>query len=108
MVVFDETLYRLVPRLYSLVDTLLPGARSPRVRELEPPAASRRSCASARGSARDRDGHPAVTAEVTEETLRIQADHVLRGHEAVATRLSQTLAAKVRGDAVPAALVHRL
>ena len=107
MVVFDETLYRLVPRLYSLVDTLLPGARSPRVRELEPPAAP----AFLRfGSwiGADRDGHPAVTADVTEATIRIQADHVLRGHEAVATRLSQTIAAKVRGAAVPAALVHRL
>ena len=56
----------------------------------------------------DRDGHPAVTAEVTEEAIRIQADHVLRGHEAVAARLSQTIAPKVRGAAVPRALAHRL
>ena len=107
MVVFDETIYRLVPRLYTLVDTLLPGARSPRVRELEPPATP----AFLRfGSwiGADRDGHPAVTAEITEETIRIQADHVLRGHEAVAIRLSQTIAAKLRGGAVPAALAHRL
>ncbi len=49
-----------------------------------------------------------MTAQVTEETIRIQADHVLRGHEAVANRLSQTLAMKIRGDAVPRALAHRL
>ena len=38
-----------------------------------------------------------MTAEVTEKTLRIHADHVLRGYEAVATRLMQTLAAAVPG-----------
>ena len=45
----------------------------------------------------DRDGNPTVTAEVTERTLRIQADHVLHGYEAVATRLMQTIAAGVAG-----------
>ena len=49
----------------------------------------------------DRDGHPDVTADVTEAALRIQADHVLRGHEAVATRLAQTLSARVRPALVP-------
>ena len=44
----------------------------------------------------DRDGNPSVTAEMTERTLRIHADHVLRGYEAVATRLSQTIAASSR------------
>ena len=48
----------------------------------------------------DRDGHPGVTAEITEKTLRIQADHVLRGYEAVATRLMQTIAAATSADRV--------
>jgi phosphoenolpyruvate carboxylase len=107
MVVFDETLYRLTPRLYGLVDTFMPGPRSARARELEQPQVPAfLQFGSWIGA--DRDGHAAVTAAVTEEAVRIQADHVLRGHEAVATRLAQALAAKVRGGAVPAALAHRL
>ena len=55
----------------------------------------------------DRDGNPNVTAAITRETLRIQADHVLRGYEAVVQRLSQTIAATASagrlGPGVPGA-----
>jgi phosphoenolpyruvate carboxylase len=107
MVVFDETIYRLTPRLYRLAGTSIGGARQSAGRELVDPAvpAFLRFGSWIGG---DRDGHPSVTSEVTEETVRIQADHVLRGHEAVAARLSQTIAAKVRGDAVPREIAHRL
>jgi phosphoenolpyruvate carboxylase len=49
-----------------------------------------------------------VTAEITTRTLRIQADHVLRGYEAVATRLMQTIAVSIPPDRVARTLASRL
>lgn len=56
----------------------------------------------------DRDGHTGVTAAVTEDAARIAADHVLRGHEAVATRLMQTVAVQVPTGDLDATLRSRL
>jgi phosphoenolpyruvate carboxylase len=108
MVFFDETIYRLAPRLYRAVDRAAAWrSQQRRDPDLDPP----RVPAFLRfGSwiGGDRDGHPDVTAEITEAAIRIQADHVLRGHEAVATRLAQALAAKIRPQRVPDALRRQL
>jgi phosphoenolpyruvate carboxylase len=109
MAVFDATLFTVVPRLYRATDAALDpggadagprtGARPPRV-----PAFLR--WGSWIGG--DRDGNPFVTADTTERTMRIQADHVLRGYEAVASRLMQTVSAATSGDRVPRSLASRL
>ena len=102
MAVFDATLFQLVPRLYRTVDTGLDarsGTRPPRT-----PAFLR--FGSWVGG--DRDGNPAVTSELTAYTLRIQADHVLHGYEAVALRLMQTVSAMTTHERVAKALATRL
>ncbi len=116
MAFFDATLFTVVPRLYRALD----GA-------FDPPA-HRRGIGAARDSGRsgtrqprvtpflrwgswiggDRDGNPGVTADITERTVRIHADHVLHGYEAVATRLMQTVAAAAQPERITRALAMRL
>ena len=102
MAFFDATLFTLVPRLYRSVDAALgpdTGERPPRL-----PAFLHY------GSwiGGDRDGNPAVTADLIERTLRIQADHVLHGLEAVAMRLMQTVSATTPHASVARSLATRL
>ena len=111
LAIFDETLFIAIPRLGRAVDRALDGiaARGPNgavagdagrtgTRPVDAPALLR--LGSWIGS--DRDGHPGVTSDVTLEAARLQADHLLRGYEAVASRLMQTVAARV-----PAARLDR-
>ena len=124
---FDETLFTLVPQLYRSIDANLDGVRDGEERRRRSgrevparPAASDTGRTGTRppvpavvldwGSwiGGDRDGNPNVTAEVTQQALRIHADHVLHGLEAVATRLSNTVAAMTPRDRLPGPLRARL
>ncbi len=109
---FDETLFTLLPRVLRTVDAALDepvagsagdtgrtGTRAPRVGPF---------LRWGTWVGGDRDGNPSLTAELTEQTLRIQADHVVRGLEAVATRLMQTIAPVVPDERLPRGLVSRL
>ncbi|HSO28883.1 MAG TPA: phosphoenolpyruvate carboxylase, partial [Candidatus Sulfomarinibacteraceae bacterium] len=98
LVFFDATLYSLVPA----VQRALAAALGLEGRDL--PAILRWGT----WIGGDRDGHPGVTAEVTEHAARIAADHVLRGHEAVAMRLMQTIAIARPSDRLDRALTARL
>ena len=115
MAFFDATLFTVIPRLYRALDAALDppagradgpaadtgrtGTRPPRVGPFLQPGS---------WIGGDRDGNPGVTAEITARTLRIHADHVLRGYEAVATRLMQTIAAATPADRVARPLASRL
>ena len=114
MAFFDESLFVVTPLLYRALDrsldrgpdptiaaardTGMTGTRPPQIRAFM-------EWGSWIGG--DRDGNPNVTASITRETVRIQADHVLRGYEAVVQRLSQTIAATAAaGKLGPAFRAH--
>ena len=127
---FDETLFSVVPRVYREADAALDGAPAARraaagvagasvAGALRPEAADAGRTGTRPPRIRpflawdswiggDRDGNPAVTAEITERTLRIHADHVMRGYEAVATRLAQTIAADAPAERTSRSLTTRL
>jgi phosphoenolpyruvate carboxylase len=86
MAVFDATLFRLVPATYRALEQALAGEASGTG---PPPFRPYLRWGSWVGG--DRDGNPSVTADTTRATMAIQADHVLRGLEAVTRRVAQAL-----------------
>ena len=86
MGVFDDTLLRAVPRLYRSAEKAL-GGSDPGVSAPVVPAFVR--FGSWIGG--DRDGNPYVTADVTRQTLGIQAQQALRALVAAVDRVGRTL-----------------
>jgi len=84
--IFDETLFRLAPSVYRSLDLALQGDVSGAAMPQAPAFLRFGSWIGA-----DRDGNPFVTAAVTQQAARIQADHVLRALENAATRVGRSL-----------------
>ena len=119
LAIFDETLFTVVPRYVRALDRALdavPASGDSPTASPSPALAADAGRTGTRAVAApsllrfgswigsDRDGHPGVTAEITLHAARLQADHLLRGYEAVASRLMQTVAARVAPDRVDRAL----
>jgi phosphoenolpyruvate carboxylase len=88
MAVFDATVFRLVPATYRALEQALTGEASGTG---PPPFRPFLRWGSWVGG--DRDGNPSVTADTTRAAMAIQANHVLRGLEAVARRVGHALTA---------------
>src|SRR4029453_34122 len=103
MAVFDATLFRLVPATYRALEQALAGDAAGTG---PPPLRPYLRWGSWVGG--DRDGNPSVTAEPTRAAMAIQADHVLRGLEAVTRRVGHALTVSAPGPPPSPELVASL
>jgi len=103
MAAFDETIFRVVPAFYRDIDRTLAGHQCGSA----PPGfpAFLRFGSWVGG---DRDGNPFVTAQVTRETVLIQADHVLRALQNATTRIGRALTAQTSTTPACDALLRAL
>ena len=123
LAIFDETLFTVVPRFQRAVDRALDAADDAGRAGDTPPEPAYAGDSGRTGTraamapallrfgswiGADRDGHPGVTSDVTLQAARLQAEHLLRGYEAVASRLMQTVAARVPAERLDRALGSRL
>ena len=103
LAVYDETIFRVLPEVLREMDRALGpetvGTRPPSV----PPFLRWGSWVGG-----DRDGNPHVTADVTRETVRIHADHTLRGLENATRRIGRTLSASATSTPPSIALERSL
>ncbi|MHB1499638.1 MAG: phosphoenolpyruvate carboxylase [Candidatus Dormibacteria bacterium] len=102
--IFDETLFELVPRLCRALERALVDSTA--VGRARPQFLTFLRWGSWVGG--DREGNPAVTAEVTRLALDVQADHALRALEASASRIGRSLTMSASSTPPSAALAAAL
>ncbi|MHB8323477.1 MAG: phosphoenolpyruvate carboxylase [Candidatus Dormibacteria bacterium] len=102
--VFDETLFELVPRLCRGLEQALVGAEA--AGRARPPFRTFLRWGSWVGG--DREGNPAVTAEITRAAVEVQAEHGLRALESAARRIGRSLTMSEASTPPSAALVEAL
>ena len=103
MTVFDQTLFRAVPRLYRATEVTLVGQASGTVPTPVPAFVKFGSWVGG-----DRDGNPFVTAEVTRQAVATHAEHALRWLSEAVLRVGRTLTLDQRNTPASRELMESL